>query len=186
MDEIIGKVDAVSQKWNGGIKIGENWYNGLDNTAEYVKKVTKGQEVEIKYDEKKKIHFLKVLSGGQQAPSTPTPTSTNKPNAPNHIPIDGEQKKVIVNGLTNSYGAVMESCKQTTEEIFSNPATKMAEYIGVAGVINTEENLELSNDKIVDIAIAMFKADFVSSRGQHCNSLFIAADRELRGRGISL
>lgn len=111
--KIQGRVDAVSQKFDGGIKIGETWYNGTKITGNFVKKAGKGQSVEIEVDERNKIQFIKFLS---QIPTSEYsgPVQTEENNE-----IDPEEKLLILNAEVEKYAALMQVCKTATDRIFA-------------------------------------------------------------------
>ena len=152
--KVVGQVEAVSQKFDGGIKIGEKWYNGTSKTGEYVKKVQKGQQVEITLNEKGKIGFLRTnggpVSNGNSLPREEYHGPVEESVEDNSIPITQEDIAVILNGEIVKVEALMKVCKEATDRIFGADP-------------NYKESL-----------------------GQHCNSMFISLDRNLRDKGIRL
>ncbi len=122
MEKIKGVVSAVSQKWDGGIKIGDVWYNGNKKTAEYVKKVEKGVEVELTVDDKNKIQFINVLA-------EPVKELPEEKIEIEEIDLTGEDKAVVIDAEVKKYGKLMEICKKETDRIFGNDE-KYKEFLG--------------------------------------------------------
>ena len=145
--KIKGFVDAKSDKFNGGLKIQETWYNGTKDTAIFVKKVNKGSLVELEIDDNNKIQFVKVIEDSANGiKQTVMPDVNTKPDirtAASEIMIQEEIANVIENNKS-----LMKKCKEVTDEIFGN------------------------DEKYKDFL------------GQHCNSLYISTERNLRSRGL--
>ena len=52
------KIEAISIK-NYGIKIKDKWYDVIGNARNYLDKINKGDDVDIKFDDNNKITYIK-------------------------------------------------------------------------------------------------------------------------------
>ena len=115
-NKIRGIVEAKSDKYNGGLKINNVWYNGNEKTASFVKPVTKESLVEITVDEKNKIQFLKVIEPAQHGKIDQQQLELKKPKE--QSPEDTMKKTESTAEIVRKNAFLMKLCKTSTDETF--------------------------------------------------------------------
>lgn len=128
-----GNVEYISLKFNGGIKLEgeEGWINGTKNSKELITQELRGEQVEIKLDDKGKLHTIEVFHKEHSSTSI-NPTPESKPVQGKEL-LNNRDAKIIrqccVKAAASAVNIEANEKAQAGCDVLMSLAKRMEDYV---------------------------------------------------------